>query len=245
MAEEQKQYSKSTIIITAIVIIIILILSYLYYYYSTAQVPAPKVTAPVVTNKNVVKQPPAPPVVQVTPTNIITFAPPQVLPAATQKGNCFASSIAEPFRKDAWRCMVVNSIYDPCFETPQKGVVFCQVNPLSADSVLIKLTKALPAVSLPATVQDNWAWFLTLKDGTYCSPFTGTRPFFSTGPSAQVAYYGCRSNNKDEEIVLLGDLTQGNVWTANEAILTKSGGVPSGSWTIKASRQADVDTVWK
>ena len=110
---------------------------------------------------------------------------------------------------------------------------------------LMKLTQVLPKVSVPATTQDNWAWYVKLKDGTECSPFTGTRPFFGTGPDAPVAYYGCKSNDKTQEIMLLGDLTEGTVWEAQEATLTKVGGVPSGSWTIQSTKQVDIDTVWQ
>ncbi len=239
MAEEQKKYSVSTIIITVLAVIIILVLAFLFFYYSTT--PAPivlqQVSAPVVKKE--------PPVSQIVPTDIIKFAPPETLPTIQKNGKCFASSVAQPFRQDAFRCMVGNSIYDPCFETTQKGAVFCQMSPFSSDSFLIKLTQALPKASVPQTAQDNWAWFLTLKDGTQCSPFTGTRPFFGTGPDAKVAYYGCKSNDKTQQIVLLGDLTQGTVWTAAEAILTKPGGVPSGSWTIQSTQQVEVDTVWQ
>ena len=191
------------------------------------------------------------PATQTTPTNVIKFTMPEMAPKAVgypeQDGNCFASSVAEPYRQDAFRCMVENSIYDPCFSLTdasgqaQKGLVYCQVNPLKPDSFLIKLTKDLPKPEVPSTLQDNWAWFLTLKDGTQCSPFTGTRPFFGTGPDAQVAYYGCASKNVDEQVVLLGDLTKGNVWTAEEAILKTNGT----NWAIISTQKVEIDTIWK
>ncbi|MGA2418123.1 MAG: hypothetical protein ABSF55_02705 [Candidatus Staskawiczbacteria bacterium] len=239
MEEQQpqsKKYSVSTIIITSVAVIIIFILAFLFYYYSTMPAPvAPQESAPVTTSQ---QQPPAP---QIIPTNIITFAPPATLPTVQKNGKCFASSIAEPYRQDAFRCMIGNLIYDPCFSIAQKGFVYCQVNVDESTGFLMKLTQALPKVSVPAVMQDNWAWFLQLKDGTYCSPFTGTRPFYGSGPNAQVAYYGCNSNNKDEQVVLLGDLTKGDVWTAQEAILTKTGT----AWTIQSTQRVDIDTVWQ
>jgi hypothetical protein len=230
-----KKHSLSTIVITVLAIMIILALGGLFYYYSLKSIPA----SPGESNgtANVVKKP----VPQVVPTNVIKFSAPDVLPDAKKQGYCWVNSVADPFRKDAWRCMVENSIFDPCFETSQKGAVFCQADPTQPDSFLINLTKPLPKPVVPQTVQDNWGWFVKLKDGTYCSPFTGTRPFFGTGPDAQVAYYGCHSNNQDEQIVLLGDLAAGNVWTADEAILTKT----NTNWTIKSSQKVDIDTVWQ
>lgn len=236
MAEDQKNYSILTIIITAIVVIIILLLAFLFYYFSTRPVPVvseePAAATPV-------KESEAP---QVVPTNVINFISPETLPTEKKSGYCWVNSIAQPYRQDAWRCMVGNEIYDPCFETADKSVVFCQMNPLDSESFLIKLTKPLPEPDVPDTVQTNWAWFLELEDGTYCSPFTGTRPFFGNPPNVLVAYYGCKSDDKNEQIVLMDDLTiDGTVWTANKTILTKSGA----SWVIKSSEQVKVKTVWQ
>ena len=233
-----KKHFISTIIITTISAAVIIILAFLFYYYSVKTISLPTENSVSFAKKESAKKPP---VSQIIPTNVINFMPPAVLPTNQESGSCWTNSIAEPFRADAWRCIVGNGISDPCFTTAQKGFVFCQENPLKPDSVLIKLTKPLPAASLPPVLQDNWAWFLTLKDGIFCAPFTGTRPFFGTGPSAQIAYYGCNSNDKNQRIYLLGDLTKGNVWTATEAISTKNGG----SWTISSTQQVDIDTVWK
>lgn len=240
MEEQQppikKKRSASTIIVSFLAVIIIIALAGLFYYYSIK--PAPAVPEEL---RSVVNKKPAQKIPQIIPTDVITFSPPATLPMVQKSGKCWVSSIAAPFRKDAWRCMVVNSIYDPCFETPQKGLIYCQMNPLEPDSVLIKITQTLPKPDVPPTIQENWAWFLTLKDGTFCSPFTGTRPFFGTGPDAKVAYYGCKSDNKDQQIVLLGDLKEDVVWTAEEAVLTKTGT----NWTIKSTQQVDIDTVWQ
>lgn len=238
MEESPKKHSLSTIIITALAVIIILVLAFLFYYYSIKAVPSvPQTSAPTANNTNIAVVPAQ----QIIPTNVIPFTPPEVLPTVQKNGSCWVNSIASP-RQDAWRCMVGNVISDPCFEMKQSGFVFCQMNPSQPDFFVIKLTKDLPKASAPITVQDNWAWFLTLKDGTICSPFTGTRPFFNEN---QVAYYGCKSNNKDEQSVLLGDLTKDIVWKANKAILTKTGGVTSGSWTIQSTEQVEVDIVWQ
>ena len=240
MDEEKKESQITSIIIAVIAVIVILALVSTFYYYATRPVPEVQ-TNSVTVNIPPKKAPVAVPVIpQVVPTNVIKFAPPETLPTETESGNCWTNSIGA-LRADAWRCMVGNSISDPCFETSQTGIVFCQTDPTAETSFLIKLTKPLPAAQLPANVPDNWAWFLTLKDGTKCSPFTGTRPIFNPGPNAQVGYYGCTSADKTQEIILLGDLTPGTVWTATKAILTKS----TGKWEIQSANQADVDTVWQ
>jgi hypothetical protein len=239
MIENQKKYSVSTIIITAIAIIIILVLAFLFYDYSIK--PISLAPLAVVESSGVKTTPPLAPPVQIIPTNVIRFLPPEILPAEQKSGYCWVSSIAEPFRTDAFRCMVGNLIYDPCFSTIQKGFVYCQTNTDSSTGFLIKLTKPLPSPEVPKVVQNNWAWFLMLRDGTYCSPFTGTRPFFGQGPSAEVAYYACDSINNDQQVVLLGDITAGNVWTAEEAFLVKDGT----NWVVASSQKADIDTIWQ
>lgn len=235
MDKPPKKYSTSEIIITVLAIIIILVLSYLIYYYSVKTMFLAAIEQSFNNDFSVVKTPAK------NPTEIITFKPPEILPTVQKNGKCFASSVAEPFRQDAFRCMIGNLIYDPCFAVAQNGFVYCQVGIDDSAGFLMKLTQALPKVSLPKVIQTNWAWFIKLKDGTYCSPFTGTRPFFGTGPDAQIAYYGCNSNNQDEQIVLLGDLTEGDVWTADEAILIKTGT----AWAIKSTQKIDIDTVWQ
>jgi hypothetical protein len=232
-----KKYSISTIIITIMAIIIILFLAFLFYYYSVTPLPSSFekfASVPQSNNVDASKKD----ILKIVPTDIITFVPPDTLPTIQKSGNCFSSSIAEPYRKDAWRCMVANNIYDPCFETKQKGLVFCPINPLSTNSVLIKLTKALPKLSPITNTQDNWAWFLVLEDGTYCSPFMGTRPIIDKG---QVAYYACNSSDKNKQVLLIDDLIKGVVWKANESILTKFGN----AWSISSKQQVNIKTVWQ
>jgi len=217
-------------IITAIAIIIVVLLSILFYIFSAKQVSLNSSNTASVSGS-----------VNYERSKVIVFKSSEVLPDEIKIGNCQINSIAEPFRKDAWRCMVEDSIYDPCFETSQKDILFCQMNPLAPSAFLIKLTKPLPEASLPVEIRDNWAWFVKLKDGTYCSPFTGARPFFGTEPDVEAAYYGCNSQNKDEQVVLLGDLTRSNVWTAKRAIIVKDGE----NWAIKSVGNVQIDTVWQ
>jgi len=236
----EENTSKSTIIVTVVAVIIILAMAFLYYYFTTRPITYSVVPPQVPPAQSTGSLTPSGvlPVKQIISTNVVTFKPPTVLPATQKSGDCFASSIAAPFRQDAYRCMVVNSIYDPCFTTAQKDTVYCQEGIDASTGFLLKLTKDLLKTEVLATTQDNWAWYLKLKDGTECSPFTGTRPFFGNN---QVAYYGCKSSNASQQIVLLGDLVEGQVWTASEAIVMQSGT----SSTIKSTQQVSIDTVWK
>ena len=220
--------SVSTIVITILAIIIILVLAFLFYYYSVTPVPVPNLS----TQKVVVTKTPQPN--KVVATNVITFASPVALPTNQESGNCFASSVAEPYRQDAWRCMVQNGIYDPCFTTAKDGFVFCPVDPSKKDSVVIKLTSPLPKPTVAKTAKINWAWFIKLEDGSFCSPFTGTLPPLKD----KMAYYGCSGAEGE---VLVGDLVQGKVWTATEGITVFDGT----NWVLKSQKKVNIDTVWQ
>jgi len=231
----KKGESKLTIIITVFAILIILVLSFLFFYYATKleEISEKETASFSGFARNFNKKESAEP-----QTNVITFALPEVLPQQQKEGNCFSSSVADPFRQDAFRCQVENEIYDPCFTTEEPSVVFCQINPLAPEAFLIKLEKPLPKASLLEFTQDSWAWFVKLEDGTYCSPFTGTRPFFGED---QIAYYGCKSNNDGEQIVLMGDLMPDDIWTAQKAIVVQEGK----KWIIKSMERVKIDTVWQ
>lgn len=234
----EKRHSVLSVIVAVVAIIIIIVLAFLLYYYATKTF----YVAPVV--KTSVSNTPAQSTTSTTPTgpatNVITFATPSVLPTAQKSGSCWTNSISQPFRIDAFRCTVGNTIYDPCFKTSDSGLIFCQMNPTSTAptaSFVIKLTKPLPALTLPATMQDNWAWFLKLSDGTICSPFTGTRPLIN----GKAGYYGCRPPDKNHQINLIEDLTKGQVWTAQEQISEKQGT----NWVETSTSQVNIDTVWQ
>jgi hypothetical protein len=235
MAENKKDFL--SIIVATIAIVIIIALVFLFYYFSAKNVSLTGIKTASVseTLNNLPKKP------NVIPTNVISFKPSEVLPKEIKSGNCWVNSIAQPFREDAFRCMVDNAIYDPCFQASTGSFVFCQMNPLAPEAFLINLTKPLPKADVPQNKQSNWAWFVKLRDGTYCSPFTGTRPFFGTGPNAQIAYYGCNSNDKTEQVVLMGDLAESNVWTADKAILAQEGK----NWVVKSLEKVEIDTVWQ
>lgn len=115
-------------------------------------------------------------------TQVITYAPwagagtlaSGITAAATQSGSCFTTSSATT-ASGAYRCMVSNSLYDPCFADTASGAaeVACP-NPANPNSVVvIKLTAALPA---PATAAGSpiFPWLLVLANGQNCQTITGT-----------------------------------------------------------------------
>jgi hypothetical protein len=196
-------------------------------------------------NSNTSSQPttqtPAP---AASPTQVIAFV--ASIPASstpTESGSCFASSIAAPYRSDAWRCTVGNAISDPCFRIAGSNDLLCGVNPAegpyATSTFVLHLTKALPAPSTPGATPANWAWAVQLADGTYCTPFTGTRPFTASGT---VGYYACSSPNPDESMIF-GDLNaSSSAWTAEVGALT----VPTSSLpTVAYSEIVPVLTVWQ
>lgn len=130
-----------------------------------------------------------------TPTQVIPYSPTSLdASAPVMKGSCFASSVAAPYRADAWRCSVGNAISDPCFAIPgSSSTLVCGADPASTDTsstFVLQLTKALPKpdVPSPSSTPTNWAWVLELSNGSICTPFTGTRPFSAGG---DVATYSC------------------------------------------------------
>lgn len=178
-------------------------------------------------------------------TQVVTYVPPTFAPGTpVEKGSCFASSIAAPYRTDAWRCTVGNAISDPCFEVPgATSTLACGENPATTDisSVFeLQLTKPLPKPDVTSgTIPNNWAWMIELTDGTICTPFTGTRPFSATG---EVATYSC--NGGPDKNMIFGDLiSTSTIWTA------ELGGLSVATSTfppaIVASTTASVFAVWQ
>jgi hypothetical protein len=173
-------------------------------------------------------------------TQVVRYIPSAQLPADIKDGSCFANSVAAPYRADAWRCTVGNEINDPCFESSEKDILVCGANPAMGEAGFqLKSTKPLPAASVAKPSAYNWAWLVLLNDGTYCTPFTGTRPFTATG---DVAIYSCKAANPGEDMIF-GDLdTSKNIWTAKVGALSTDGAYPP---SIRSSAELSVKTVWQ
>jgi putative hemolysin/phosphoserine phosphatase len=169
----------------------------------------------------------------VTATEVITYepGPPTGEP---QEGSCWTGSLAV-WREDAWRCMVDNAIYDPCFASGE--AVICGASPTTTtDSFALTLTEPLPEPEVPADA-DGHAWQVELPDGVVCE--------FATGAMGAVGddriNYFCPSPDPDQTVVILGDLLPGDVWMAKRAVLT--GGMPD--LTVLESEETPIRTVWQ
>ena len=106
-------------------------------------------------------------------TQVITFHP--AAPKGPQRqGHCWTDSAAVD-RLGAWRCMVGNSIYDPCFTNPElKDAVICDTDPArDKPGFVLKLTKPLPEPT-SQRLPDPLPWLLKLADGSICEVSTGT-----------------------------------------------------------------------
>lgn len=160
-------------------------------------------------------------------TQVITFQPTGIRETAKDTGNCWESSLAAP-RANAWRCMVVNSIYDPCFSVSARdSFVICNANPAGdARGMKVMLSKPLPTPDFRQGGQQ--AWLLKLSDGAVCSFFTGATGIID----GQRINYGCTDKQ-----VIAGAPRTGIEWTVKEIKTTDSGKVVSAK-TVK------VETAW-
>lgn len=141
------------------------------------------------------------------------------------KGYCWTSSIAST-RSDAFRCMIGNSIMDPCFKLSAKTVA-CPQNVAANTGVIIKLTKPLPQAN-PKSAAKPWRFQLAGGSGIMCNAGTGT---------------------------VIGDYPyycQGNLVCTVPAAGAKSPGTfiaqcgtPSGPMTVKGARTFSVMTLWQ
>lgn len=139
-----------------------------------------------------------------TETQIIQFHPATDL-NATAAGNCWTNSLAAA-RADAWRCMVGNIIYDPCFEmlgARQSRDVVCDSNPATGrKGIQVNVTQPFPKADQQRSMETQ-AWLLLLSNGAYCS--------FLTGATGEVNHmrinYGC-----SDASTVIGMPTKGKVW---------------------------------
>ena len=179
-------------------------------------------------------------------TQVVAYVPPS--PATStpvERGSCWTNSIAAPFRSDAWRCTVGNSISDPCFQIPNSTTsLLCNVNPTVANATstfVLKLTKPLPAPEIPPGVPpSDWAWLVQLQDGTLCTPFTGTLPITATGDAAN---YGCAPGPLGNNLLIFGSLNaSSSAWTAEVGTISET---TSSLPVIASSSTFPVATVWQ
>lgn len=245
--QENKKNSGLTITITIIASIFMIALVVIYYlvvsnlvpsfiinYFVPAVVPVEKPFKKINNNQPAV---PAPVVVPEFSTKVVRFSFPLIISQDVKDGSCLASSVAQPFRADAFICTDLIYNYDPCFVSSKGDRAICQMDPLIQDIIIINLTKPLPTITLQSPVKDNWAWFIELEDGTKLSPYTGKRPTID----GETAYYGSAINN-GQRVVVIGDLNRASVWTAKVKFLNLD---ENNKWVTKSSQVVKIKTIWQ
>jgi hypothetical protein len=161
-----------------------------------------------------------------TPTGVIV---PRV---RVRSGQCFGSSGATP-RKDAWRCMSGNDLYDPCFSSPHAvGVVVCPV-PWQSVSIELRLTKPLPT-KFPGSASPNPSlqpWAVETVSGADCFLNSGMG---TTLDNKRDNYY---CGNANSETFLWGNPDRTTEpWTIVEA--------PADAKTLVGAQRVGLKHVW-
>jgi len=160
-------------------------------------------------------------------TQVIEFHP-EGVPTQERTGSCWSTSNVLN-RIDAWRCIADNSIYDPCFNIPGNSqAVICDASPLSGSTGFkLNLTESLPARGSVSPVKSAWAF--ELADGTKCIFMGGATASFE----GERVNYSC-----SDGWVILGELQEGQVWTARKVRLS------SDFSSIEESVQVFIMKVW-
>jgi hypothetical protein len=152
------------------------------------------------------------------PTRVVVFEPwtraglaGGIRVAATVRGSCWVGSLASP-RPDAYRCMVHNEIFDPCFAdryaSQGYGVVACP-DPGPARVVIMELTQPLPRSWPSAT--PAWPWLITLASGPRCVDLTGATAYTK---GIGRLNYACGTGSRAYGAPFLwGDPRRGRTWT--------------------------------
>lgn len=154
-------------------------------------------------------------------TNVIDYVPTRP-DGPVQQGTCFGGALAvtDPH---AWRCMVDDSIYDPCFEIPgASNALVCEPDPLAGSAgFVLQLTEPLP-LSGAALMANDSPWLVELEDGARCGVATGA----TGGVNGQRINYLCTSETR-QLVGLLGTPQPGlsagdgssELWSALRAVV--------------------------
>lgn len=156
------------------------------------------------------------------PTEVITYQP-TLMNGPEKEGSCWTNSLVVP-HPNAWRCMVGNEIFDPCFSTTNKNYVVCGVSPVkqNSDGFTLKLIQPLPKSTETKTASNPW--LVELGDKSICTLRTGTLTFVDK----KSLQYGCncpeQKQCKTHSGIFTIDKSQ-SVWIAQKATytLTKQG----------------------
>ena len=177
----------------------------------------------------------------VTETKVIMFAPP--LPTGdAREGSCWTTSIAVT-RPGAYRCMIANSIEDPCFAVPpNRDKLVCGANPvLKQTGFVLKLTKPLPT-DAPAAPPSPEPWIIKLADDSNCVAMTGTLPAVNGDP----ARWSCTINIRDQarRTGVVTKVTPGKIWMAERYAESAIGNPASGFRKVTAE-SVPIRTIWE
>ena len=124
--------------------------------------------------------------------------------AIHKSGSCWTGSISVP-QAGAYRCLVGNTIADPCFaDAPGSAAtpatqVLCAADPWTPATV-VTLTDALP--KLTGSTRATGPWALELANGAHCVAVTGTVPLVG----AVALQYTCGSPAGAGRLTTIGSL---------------------------------------
>ncbi len=146
-------------------------------------------------------------------TKVIIFHPAGTK-GAPVAGACGMGESLALNRSDAWRCIVGNEIYDPCFSSAAHATsVICDASPKKPYGIEVTLSAPLPT---HRKVNDKQPWILTMGDGATCTFVTGG----TFGIGNQRANYYCALNQW-----IIGAPVPGKVWYAVRAQMRTDTGV--------------------
>jgi hypothetical protein len=168
---------------------------------------------------------------------------PAVPGGSTRIGECWTDSIAVS-RSGAWRCMVGNEIYDPCFSARNlTGAVICDANPASGGAgFILRLNKRLPGPSSKGTVHSR-PWLVKLADGATREIKTGTIAFVA----GLELPYDCSDSQEcsDKRCPHMTGLTdkfrRGKLWMANKVTFSSS----NSGFKLISRRRVAVVAAWE
>ncbi len=175
-------------------------------------------------------------------TEVAVFQP-AVPSGPSRSGKCWTDSIAVS-RPGAWRCMVGNEIYDPCFSNSGlTSAVICDANPAKGSpGFILKLTQPLPEPSSRAPAHPR-PWLVKLADGSTCEIQTGTIAFVA----GLDIPYGCSDSQKcnDNGCPYMTGLTdkfkRGKLWMADKVAFSSS----AKGLKLLSRKPVAVTAVWK
>jgi len=120
-----------------------------------------------------------------------------------QEGRCCRSLLAL-LRRDAWRCIVSNQIFDPCFAPEEGEVIACGANPVTGEcGFKVSLSERLSDPRVPAEAT-NKGRLIGLADGTLYSLIMGATLAFEE----KRVNYECLDGSS-----IVGDSQAGSIWT--------------------------------